>query len=416
MNSPIKSLDELRDLYNTTRQKSIDIVEPLETEDLNTQSMCDTSPPKWHLAHTTWFETFLLKKMQPSYRCFDENFAHLFNSYYETLGSFHPRNLRGMLTRPTAAQIFNYRRHVDEAMQSCFNENLAAEPDFTKILFTGIRHEQQHQELLYMDIKHNLFSIPQRPAYLSTKPMFNSVPKEQKWLEIKDGIYFIGADNAGFSYDNERGRHRVFIENCALSSRLATNQEYLDFINSDGYRRPELWLSEGWSYVQKQNHHAPYYWFRNGDQWFEFTLHGVQELNPYAPVSHVSYFEADAFARWSKSRLPTEFEWEVLANDEDKAGVFDSHSNLHPYHDDNEPSILGNLWQWTSSSYSPYPRFTPESGAMGEYNGKFMCNQYVLRGGSFASPSSHIRATYRNFFPSHSSWMFSGVRLAKDLP
>ena len=380
------------------------------------QAMNDVSPPKWHLAHTTWFfDTFLLKTFSSDYECFDETFEYLFNSYYETVGSFHPRQKRGLLTRPNISKVLEYRRFVDEKVMACLSGNLQNNSEFQRILEIGIHHEQQHQELLYMDIKFNLFSTPQKPRYISTDLQRSSETMNKNWQKIQEGIYTIGAEPGSFHYDNEGCRHKVYVEAAAISDRLSTNGEYLAFLNSGAYQEAKIWLSDGWHYINKQNIKHPLYWQHDGEQWLEFTLHGLLPLDLNAPVSHLSFFEADAFARWSEARLPTEFEWEALATADQESGIFLESGKLHPYSDRDKTSLLGNLWQWTSSSYGPYPRFKSESGALGEYNGKFMCNQYVLRGGSFATEQSHIRHSYRNFFPSHSQWMFSGIRLAKDL-
>lgn len=415
MISPIVNAEELSNLYLETRQQSIAIVEPLSDEELNMQSFDDASPPKWHLAHTTWFfETLLLSKFSDEYKLFDESFTYLFNSYYETVGTFHPRTKRGLLVRPRIAEVMAYRKHVDDAMVHCIQTISKDKPELLDICYIGIQHEQQHQELLYMDIKHNLFSIPSLPSYLDKAIIVSGEKSDSSWLKIGEGIYTIGADADNFAYDNEFGQHKVYLEGSMLSSHLSSNGEFLDFVKDGAYQKASLWLSEAWAHINKEKMNKPYYWQEIHGEWFEFTLHGLQPLDLNAPVSHISYFEADAFARWSNARLPTEFEWEALAKQDQKEGVFHNNTILHPYTDDNKKSLLGNLWQWTSSSYAPYPRFRAESGALGEYNGKFMCNQYVLRGGSFATPRQHIRASYRNFFPSHSNWMFSGVRLAKD--
>ncbi|SMF20398.1 ergothioneine biosynthesis protein EgtB [Pseudobacteriovorax antillogorgiicola] len=407
----------ITDLYASTRNLSLNICAKISNEDHIVQSMPDVSPPKWHLAHTTWFfETFVLKNFLTDFKPFHEQFEYIFNSYYETVGDFHPRAHRGDLSRPALDEVREYRSHVDQQIHGLFDSGQDDE-NFLKLIEIGIHHEKQHQELLFMDIKHNLFKNPLYPAYHQHAPHTSPETKPYQWLPIAAGIYEIGASADGsFCYDNEGKRHRVFIEPMEIANRLVTNGEYLNFIEAGGYVRPELWLSEAWNSFKDQPESSPLYWVRQDDKWYEFTLHGLQPLDLNAPVSHVSYYEADAYARWANVRLPTEQEWEVAAQLYDhRDRIFDI-DHLYPSaQSDDSFDIMGQLWQWTASAYSPYPGFKAEAGALGEYNGKFMCNQYVLRGGSIASPPNHIRSTYRNFFPSHSQWMFSGIRLAREV-
>lgn len=399
------------------------LVAPLAAEDCVVQSMPDASPAKWHLAHTTWFfEQFLLVPHLPGYRLFHDRFAYLFNSYYESVGPRHLRPERGMLTRPTLEEVRAYREHVDEGMARLFGRGMP--PVAADVVELGLQHEQQHQELLLMDVKHLLSCNPLLPAYrgMTADRTAAGNPERNEFRAYPEGIYEIGfgegssgfADGA-FCFDNETPRHREFLQPFALARCLVTNAEYLDFIRDRGYERPELWLSDGWAAVQQQGWNRPLYWFESLDA--EFTLTGLRELAPRTPVSHVSFYEADAFARWANSRLPTESEWEVAASREEVTGNFMDDDHLHPVaaHGGNAmQQLFGDLWEWTRSPYSPYPGFKPLAGALGEYNGKFMANQFVLRGGSCATPASHVRVTYRNFFYPHTRWHFSGIRLAMD--
>lgn len=381
--------------YRNTRERTESLCAPLEPDDHGIQTMPDVSPPKWHLAHTTWFfETFLLAPngIAP----YHEKFGYLFNSYYKGLGPHHPRLKRGLLSRPTLAEVFQYRAHVDEEILGLLNKSNLPE-GFLPLLELGLNHEQQHQELLLADIKHIFFMNPLRPAY---RPIERPPVAESKlltWLEISPGLREIGHEGDHFSFDNERPRHRVFLEGCRIASRLVTNEEYLGFMEEGGYEEPRLWLSDGWDSVLEHSWEAPLYWEKDpSGRWRVFTLEGPQDLDPEEPVSHISFYEAEAFARWAGMRLPTEAEWEAAV----VSGPLDQ--------------ALNKLWQWTGSSYVPYPGFRPDPGDVSEYNGKFMCNQMVLRGGSYASPIGHVRPTYRNFFPPHARWQFSGIRLAKD--
>jgi ergothioneine biosynthesis protein EgtB len=398
--------------------------QPLEIEDYVVQSMPDVSPPKWHLAHVSWFfETFALSPRLPGYVSFDDRFQYLFNSYYEAAGPRHPRHRRGVLTRPTVREVYAYRAHVDRGLEKLIVEaSDVTWRDVSPVLELGVHHEQQHQELLLTDIKHILGANPLRPSYRAAQGAPCAAAVRLEWTELPEGLYEIGHDGAGFAFDNEGPRHRVWTSGFRLASRLTTNGEYADFIAADGYRRPEFWMSDGWATVQREGWTAPLYWERDGDDWSLFTLEGMKPLDPAEPVCHVSFYEADAFARWSKKRLPTEAEWEIVACRRPITGNFYESSALHPRaatQDATEPSesprqMYGDVWEWTASPYVGYPGFAPAAGALGEYNGKFMCNQMILRGGSCVTSATHIRPTYRNFFPPDARWQFTGVRLAED--
>jgi ergothioneine biosynthesis protein EgtB len=409
--------------YRTIRQATERLAAPLSPEDCAVQSMPDCSPAKWHLAHTSWFfETFMLEPTLSDYRHFDPQFRYLFNSYYQTVGAQYQRPQRALLTRPALADVLQYRKHVDKQMLALIARSEALRPDLRAVLELGLHHEQQHQELLLTDIKH-LFSFnPLHPAYQSA-PKANVTPASPLcWHRYEEGVYQIGRDGNSFCFDNEQPRHRVFLNAFELASRPVTNREYLEFMQAGGYSTPTLWLSDGWHTVQQEGWQAPLYWQQQDDQWFTHTLNGWLALSPEEPVCHLSYYEADAFARWSSARLPTEAEWEVTATPLPVAGNFVESGVLHPQATTSTSSasaapgqMFGDVWEWTQSAYTPYPGYQPSPGALGEYNGKFMCNQLVLRGGSCVSPQSHLRASYRNFFPPEARWQFSGVRLARDL-
>lgn len=407
--------------YGEVRSWSENLCEPLETEDFVVQSMPDVSPPKWHLAHVSWFfETFILKSGVPDYEVFHPRYDFLFNSYYEAVGDRHPRPQRGLLTRPTVADIRAYRTHVDAAMKHFVTEcDDSTWTRFAPIVELGLHHEQQHQELLVTDIKHILGTNPLRPVYRAEESVPASVPPPPaRWIEHGEGIRHVGHVCEAFAFDNECPRHRVFVGAFRIAGRAVTNAEFLQFMNDEGYRRADLWLSEGWATVNTRGWRAPLYWteFEPGD-WRVFTLHGERPVVPDEPVCHISFYEADAFARWAGKRLPTEFEWEVAAREfSAENGNFMETRRFHPRPLSLAPSptgFFGDVWEWTASSYLPYPGFQPAPGALGEYNGKFMCNQMVLRGGSCATPQSHIRPTYRNFFPPDARWQFTGLRLAE---
>jgi ergothioneine biosynthesis protein EgtB len=393
--------------YADVRRLTDDLAAPLTPEDQTVQSMPDVSPTKWHRAHTSWFfETFVLGPHVPGYREFHPMFGYLFNSYYEAVGSRYPRPQRGLVSRPTAEEVGAYRAHVDAAMSRLVSAELTTE--LADLITLGLHHEQQHQELLLMDIKHVLSCNPLRPvAYEGRVKLADPVPSS--WTAHPGGIVSIGATGEGFAFDNEGPRHDVLLEPFEIADRLVTNADWLAFVADGGYERAELWMSDGWATVQAEQWSAPLYWHAGDDGWSVFTLHGEQPLDPEAPVVHVSWYEADAYARWAGLRLPTEAEWEAAAPDVTPGTGLDLHA-LHPR---DAAGWFGEVWQWTASPYTPFPGFRPAPGAVGEYNGKFMVNQQVLRGSSCATPPGHARRTYRNFFPPSARWAFAGVRLAR---
>lgn len=417
----------LAERYDAVRARTVWLCEPLETEDMVVSSMPDVSPTKWHLAHTSWFfETFVLAEHDAAYRSPDPRYAFLFNSYYVQAGERHCRAQRGLATRPTVPQVLAYRAHVDEAMRALLARIADdAEHPAAALIELGLHHEQQHQELLLTDIKHVLWMNPLRPAYreraATGSEAAGRTAAPSAWHTVGEGLHQIGHDGRGFAYDNEGPRHRVFLEPFRIAARLATNGEYLRFVEEGGYRRAELWLSAGWAAVQERRWEAPLYWERSTEgAWTEFTLAGTRSLAAAAldePVTHVSYFEADAFARWAGYRLPNEFEWEVAASGSPVDGRFVEAERFHPgpaagTAGGSLAQLYGDAWQWTQSPYVGYPNYRPAAGAIGEYNGKWMADQWVLRGASCATPRSHARRTYRNFFPSDARWQFTGIRLA----
>jgi ergothioneine biosynthesis protein EgtB len=406
----------ITDRFFATRSLTESLASPLSAEDQTVQSMPDVSPTKWHRAHTTWFfETFLLTPSLPGYQAFHPDYGYLFNSYYEGVGARHPRNDRGLLSRPGVEAIAEYRAHVDEAMAVLLDRPSSG--SLAGLVELGIQHEQQHQELLLMDIKHVLSRNPLQPAYDAVRLPGPTAATAPTWAEHPAGTYEIGYDQQGFSFDNELPRHRTYLEEFAIAEQAVTCDEWLAFIEDGGYHRPELWLSDGWATVQAERWESPLYWTQRGGGWVEFTLAGPSPVNPAQPVCHLSYYEADAFAHWAGARLPTEAEWEVAAAGLPTQGHFLDQTRLHPTPVAGPPapsSPFGDVWQWTSSAYSPYPGFEPAAGAVGEYNGKFMVNQYVLRGGSCVTPPDHVRASYRNFFPPSARWAFTGLRLARN--
>lgn len=418
--------------YRRIRRQTEAICQPLATEDYCIQTMPDVSPPKWHIAHVSWFfETFLLTPFLPRYAVFHPRFDYLFNSYYVTHGQPFPRPQRGLLARPTVAEIYRYRAHVDAAMLELIDT--AAEANWIEIyprLTLGLHHEQQHQELLYTDIKHIFAFNPLRPAYLTAPPAASTpiagwphgaspaavarTPLE--WIEFPGGVQTIGYGGDGFCFDNETPRHRAWLNDYALASRPTTNGEYLEFIEAGGYRKPDYWLADGWNAVRQQDWQAPLYWERQDGGWQLMTLAGLRPLDEAEPVCHVSFYEADAFARWAGKRLPTEAEWEAAAATQSIRGNLGDAGRLHPapVEGGGLQQLFGDVWEWTRSAYAPYPGFRPLAGTLGEYNGKFMCSQLTLRGGSCVTPADHIRPTYRNFFYPGDRWQFTGIRLADD--
>ncbi len=394
----------------------------MQPEDCVVQSIPDVSPTKWHLAHTSWFfETFVLKVWAPEYQPAVPEYAYLFNSYYNAAGSMHRRDLRGLISRPTLAETRRYREHIDECVIDLIaNADEATLTEIERVLILGFHHEQQHQELLVTDIKHVFAQNPLHPIFEPHKSseQSNEVAK-QDFIHFDEAIVSIGHEGPDFSYDNEEPRHRALVAAFALASRPITNGEYLEFMEAGGYTRSEFWLSLGWTTVNEQRWEAPLYWEKRDGSWWNFTLSGFRPVNESEPVTHISYFEADAFANWSGARLPTEFEWERAATELPMDGNFVETERFHPAptpasHGKQLMQMFGDVWEWTRSAYSPYPGYRAAPGALGEYNGKFMCNQYVLRGGSCATSRTHIRATYRNFFQPEKRWQFTGIRLAQD--
>jgi ergothioneine biosynthesis protein EgtB len=407
----------LLERYLDVRRATERLCEPLAVEDYVVQAMPDASPTRWHLAHVSWFfETFVLRPLAADYRPLDERYAVLFNSYYNSVGPQPERPARGTLSRPTVAEVFAYRAHVDKAMQAVLEgANGVLPASGAAAIELGLHHEQQHQELLVTDLKYNLGANPLRPAYRALARRRRAAAPHSL-VAFEGGIVEIGHAAASFAFDNERPRHRVLLGPYALGSRLVTNAEYLEFVEAGGYRRPDLWLSDGWRAARERDWQAPLYWERVDRQWRTYTLGGVVPLEAEAPVVHVSYYEADAYARWRGARLPTEAEWEHAAADRPVDGhlLDDEPDEPRPASEAGLAQLFGDAWEWTASAYLPYPGFRPLAGALGEYNGKFMVNQMVLRGGSCATPRSHIRASYRNFFPPDARWQFSGIRLARD--
>lgn len=405
---------QLFDRYQKVRQITEEICAPLQAEDYQIQSCLEVSPPKWHLAHVSWFfESFVLSRYSNNYQSFHPKFHYIFNSYYQSLGNFHARNKRGNLSRPTIEEVYRYRHYVDDAMADFFSQPRSGDKEAMAIIELGIHHEQQHQELLLMDIKHNFFMSPLKPAYLETKKPQSDAISSIAWHEQGERLYAIGNSADEFTYDNERPQHKVFLQSFQLADRLVSNGEYLEFIQDRGYEKPELWLSDGWGAVQNEGWQHPLYWSYEDDTWFEFSLYGEYPLDFNDPVSHISYFEADAYARWKGYRLPLEAEIEVVLQAHNIMGNFYDNRVVHPQYKQTQEQWFGNLWNWSSSAYQAYPGFTPFAGSAGEYNGKFMCNQYVLRGGSCVTSRDHMRSSYRNFFYPQDRWQFSGIRMAQ---
>ena len=420
MNSPRPqalpaTVGSLQERFYATRAQSERLAAPLSAEDCALQSMPDASPVKWHLAHTSWFfETFVLAQAIAGYQPFHPQFRSLFNSYYVGVGARHPRPQRGLLSRPSLDEVLSYRHHVNLRINALLD---AGAPAWSALIELGVQHEQQHQELILTDLKHLFAQNPLAPAYLSPPPAAAAVPVLYRWMAQPDGIRRIGFEGEGFCFDNEQPAHRVFLDAYEIATRPVSNAEYADFIKDGGYERHDLWLAEGWDLKNAQGWQAPLYWQCDGEAWSTFTLHGRRALEMAAPVCHVSFFEADAYARWAGARLPTEAEWESYAATQQPDGHFAEDAVYEPRAAASAVAtqVYGDVWEWTRSAYEPYPGYRPVAGAVGEYNGKFMSNQYVLRGGSCATPRSHIRASYRNFFPAAARWQYSGIRLARDL-
>jgi ergothioneine biosynthesis protein EgtB len=409
-----KRTASMRERFAEVRNTSLRITEQFSLEDQMMQSMPEASPTKWHLAHTTWFfETFIVLPNLPDYKPFDARYQYLFNSYYKRLGSHPYRGSRGLMSRPSLQQVHAYRDYVERALLNVVENATGEVLDLVEL---GLNHEQQHQELILTDIKHALWSSPLRPEAGSAGDSAIIKTPQIAWHDFAEGIYSIGHEGNEFTFDNERPRHQVFLQDFQIASRPVTNGEFLDFMRDNGYKRPELWLSDGWDTVCAQQWDTPLYWeHRDDGLWWQFTISGLKQLDLREPVCHVSFYEADAYARWSGARLPREEEWELAAGCLPTRGTFLEDNALHPQPAPGEGNqqMFGDVWEWTASPYVAYPGFQPAPGLIGEYNGKFMCNQMVLRGGSCATPSSHIRASYRNFFPPQARWQFSGIRLAR---
>jgi ergothioneine biosynthesis protein EgtB len=423
MSEPMSAIDQgvtagsLQQRFREVRSFSERLVAHLAPEDLMVQSMPDASPAKWHLAHTTWFfETFLLSEFLPGYAPYDPEFRTVFNSYYKRLGKHPVRGTRGMFSRPTLDRVLAYRSHVNAAMDQLLASGVPENAE--ELVVLGLNHEQQHQELIVTDLKHAFWSQPLRPSFVEQSPSTERASGALQWTSFRGGEVEIGHTGSGFAFDNELPRHAFLLRPYRLANRLTTNREYLEFMHDGGYEKPELWLSDGWDAVQQNGWDAPFYWEQEGLGWQVFTASGTRPVALDEPVCHVSFYEADAFARWAGARLPLEGEWEQAAESLATKGNFAESGAFHPSPAPNSngelAQMFGDVWEWTASPYVGYPGFVPAAGLVGEYNGKFMCNQFVLRGGSCATPQSHIRASYRNFFPPHARWQFMGIRLAAD--
>ncbi|MCW8943877.1 MAG: ergothioneine biosynthesis protein EgtB [Sedimenticola sp.] len=408
--------DKLLTDFQNTRDFTEAICKPLAIDDYQIQSIDQTSPPKWHLAHVSWFfETFVLSEFSSNYTPFRSGYDYLFNSYYYTHGKMHPRPERGLLSRPTVAEIYDYRHAIDRQVKALImQDNDTSWPELENRIRLGLQHEQQHQELLLMDIKHNFSVNPLKPAYRELRQPPSGETAPTQWLEREGGLHSIGHHGEGFAFDNETPRHSVLLFDHRLADRFVTNEEYLAFIEDDGYSQPALWLADGWTLLQNLQWQHPLYWSKRNSEWAQFTLAGMRPLNSNEPVCHLSYYEADAYARWAGKRLPREEELEVTLAEQTVRGNFVDDDLLHPAPAGDQGQWYGDLWAWTCSPYHAYPGFKPLSGTMGEYNGKFMSSQMVLKGGSCATTAEHTRASYRNFFYPNERWMFSGVRLAED--
>jgi len=417
MNLQTSSLEEIIKKFQDIRKTSENLCSPLKIEDYVVQAAIDVSPPKWNLGHTTWFfETFILQKYLPDYKVYHPRYSFLFNSYYDNVGERVQRINRGLVTRPTVEEVYEYRAYVDEKMLLFFEKYPQVAEEITEVIELGLNHEQQHQELFLTDLKFNLYQNPLFPAYIEKEIPQNTASILMQFLNVPAGFYTIGYKGKDFHFDNEKGVHQVYLHDFKIANRLVSNAEYMEFMNAGGYQDFNFWYSEAWAWIQENKVDAPLYWEKVDGKWQHFTLHGLQPIDPHAPVTHMSLFEADAYARWKGKRLATEFEWEVAAQKFEPEVQGSSHfmdnEFYHPIQ--NIPNqFLGNTWEWTNSAYLPYPFFKKAEGAIGEYNGKFMINQMVLRGGSCTTPRNHIRHTYRNFFHPHLRWQFTGIRLAE---
>ncbi|MDV7338535.1 ergothioneine biosynthesis protein EgtB [Terasakiella sp. A23] len=410
--------DQLSERYDDVRKMTLSLSEHLSDADATVQSMEDASPAKWHLAHTTWFfETLILREFAKGYQIFNDRYPFLFNSYYNALGDRQPRPKRGMLTRPTLDEVLSYRQYVDEAMTSFLAGDVSE--DALNLLELGLNHEQQHQELLLTDILHLFAQNPLKPEFRPAIPLEvkKADPSPLNWMEFDGGLHEFGHDGDGFAFDAEGPKHHFHVAPFKLATRCVSNREWIDFIDQGGYQTPTIWLSDGWDRVQAEGWQAPLYWEKIEDTWWSMTLRGLQPVDLDAPVTHICYFEADAYARFKNKRLPTEYEWELASKGQIINGNMLASDRLRPApaHGDGLVQMYGDVWEWTQSPFTPYPGFKPAHGAIGEYNGKFMCGQYVLRGGSCVTPPGHMRATYRNFFHPDKRWQFTGLRLAEDL-
>lgn len=411
-------MDKIENKYKTIRQETENICSPLIPEDYIIQSIPEVSPAKWHLAHVSWFfENFILLPFKKDYRVFNDNYNYIFNSYYNSVGKMLEKNKRNILSRPSIQEIYDYRKHIDNNIQELV---LSAEKNIleqiTPLMQIGLNHEQQHQELLMMDIKNNFYHNPLKPAYINSDTDI-SVYNKLEWIDSEEAMTNIGHDNEDFCFDNEKPLHKTYVRNFKIASRPVLNGEFLEFINAGGYDEPKYWLSDGWVAKNQEGWFAPLYWQKEDNEWLVFTLNGNKKLDENQPVCHISYYEAEAFAHWSNKRLPTEFEWEHIAKQQIIKGNFLESKRLQPFSDSNQnklKQIFGDVWEWTNSAYLAYPGFNSLYEGLGEYNGKFMVNQMVLRGGCCVTPESHIRATYRNFFYPQNRWQFSGMRLVKD--
>lgn len=415
------SKEQLKKRFNAIRNFSITLAEPLEKEDFVIQAIENTSPTKWHLAHVSWFyETFVLEQAFPDYESLHPQYSYIFNSYYLQTGEPHSRSKRGLLSRPSVDEVLEYRKYVNAQVLN-FVEDATQEQmaEFGPVIEIGNHHEQQHQELMVTDFKYMFAQNPLYPKYKELDHPRGQQPDSLNWIPFDEGIYEIGNSGDEYTYDNEHPRHRKFLESFEIADRLITNGEFLKFMSDGGYERSPLWLDDGWATVNERNWDSPLYWCKRDDGWYHYALGGLRKVNLHEPVTHLSYYEADAFARWAGARLPREAEWEVAAGDRPYDGNFVEEELFHPRplqeNSGGLKQMYGDVWEWTMSTYEPYPGYKPLPGALGEYNGKFMCSQYVLRGGSCATSETHIRNTYRNFFYPDARWQFNGLRLARNI-